>query len=158
MEARDVGYPPITVPESTGEAILFKGKAEWKTLMIEVLKNFPPDVLAFACHGHVTRQDYDRVLIPAVEEALKENEKLRLYYETAADFDGVDAAAVLEDVKVGVTHLRQWERFAVVTDIEWIRHAMQLFGFLIPGRTRVFSTEEISQAKAWIASHDESTG
>jgi len=125
--------------------------------MIEALKDFPPNVLAFACHGRVTRQDYDSVLIPAVEKALEENEKLRLYYETGADFDGVDAAAVLEDAKVGVTHLLRWERFAVVTDIEWIRHAMQLFSFLIPGKTRVFSSDETSQARTWIAADDESS-
>jgi len=39
--------------------------------MIEVLKDFPDNVAAFACHGHITKQDYATVLVPAVEQALK---------------------------------------------------------------------------------------
>jgi hypothetical protein len=119
--------------------------------MIESLEGFPPNVRAFVCHGHVTRQDYDNVLIPAVAKALQENDKVRLYYETAADFDGIDTGAVWEDAKVGMSHLLRWERFAIVTDVEWIRHTMQLFSFLIPGETRIFSTDEAAQAREWIA-------
>lgn len=118
--------------------------------MIEVLNHFPDHVLAFACHGHVTRRDYDSVLTPAVEKALEAHEKVRLYYETAPDFDGIDPSAIWEDTKVGLGHLNRWERFAVVTDVEWIRHAVHLFGFLIPGELRVFSTEEAAQAREWI--------
>jgi len=126
--------------------------------MIETLENFPPNVLAFACHGRVTRQDYESVLIPAIEQAVADNDKLRLYYETAADFDGVDAGAVLEDARVGIAHLLRWERFAVVTDVDWIRHTTQLFGFLIPAEARVFSTAEASKAKAWIVADEETQG
>jgi hypothetical protein len=119
--------------------------------MIEVLNDFPDYVLAFVCHGHVTRKDYDSVLTPAVEKALEGHDKVRLYYETAADFDGIDPSAVWEDTKVGMGHFNRWERFAVVTDVEWIRHAVQLFGFLMHGELRVFSPEEAAQAREWIA-------
>lgn len=119
--------------------------------MIELLDGFPPRVLAFVCHGEVTSQDYDTVLIPAVEKALQENDKIRLYYETAADFNGIDAGAVWKDAKVGMGHLLRWERFAVVTDVEWIRHTMKLFSFLIPGEMKIFSADETAKAREWIA-------
>lgn len=118
--------------------------------MIEALHGFPDNVLAFVCHGQVTRQDYDTVLIPAVAKALGENDKVRLYYETAADFAGIDAGAVWEDAKVGFSHMLRWERFAVVTDIDWIKHTMKLFSFLMPGEMKVFSTDEAAQAREWI--------
>ena len=38
--------------------------------MIELLKGFPDNVAAFALHGHVTKDDYDRVLIPDFENRL----------------------------------------------------------------------------------------
>ena len=44
--------------------------------MIEALKGFPTKVLAFACKGHVTKRDYETVLIPAVTEALKQEGKV----------------------------------------------------------------------------------
>ena len=31
--------------------------------MIELLKGFPDNVVALACHGHVSREDYDKVLV-----------------------------------------------------------------------------------------------
>jgi SpoIIAA-like len=118
--------------------------------MIEALEGFPTNVAAFACHGHVTRQDYDSVLVPAVEKALEQNEKVRLYYETAGDFDGIDPGAILEDTMIGLSHASRWEKLAVVTDVNWIRHAILLFRFLIPGELRVYPSDEAAAAKAWI--------
>jgi hypothetical protein len=118
--------------------------------MIEHLKTFPDNVLAFVCHGHVTKADYDTVLVPAVESALKRQDKVRLYYETAPDFAGINPGAMWEDFKVGVEHLTRWDRFAVVTDVEWIKQTIQFFSFLMPGSLKTFPTSEAAQARAWI--------
>jgi len=118
--------------------------------MIETLQGFPDKILAFACHGHVTRADYDTVLVPKVEQALKTHDKVRLYYQIGADFTGIDAGAVLEDVKVGVGHWLRWERIAVVTDVEWIKLTMKAFSFLMPGQMRMFAITEAAQARDWI--------
>ena len=119
--------------------------------MIEALEGFPGNVAAFACHGHVTRKDYDTVLVPVVEQALEEHEKVRIYYETAADFDGIDPGAVLEDTMIGLSHALRWEKLAVVTDIGWIRHSISLFRFLMPGELRIFPAAEAAAAREWIA-------
>ena len=119
--------------------------------MIEVLKGFPDNTLGFVCHGHVTKEDYEKVLVPAVEKALATHDKVRLYYETANDFAGIEPGAVWEDTKVGVGHYRRWERFAVVTDVDWIRHTMKFFSFLMPGEMQVFPSNQARQAKEWIA-------
>ena len=118
--------------------------------MIEHLSNFPDGVVAFLCRGQVTKADYNSVLVPAVVKALEKHEKLRLYYETAADFSGMDPGAMWEDFKVGMEHLTRWERVAVVTDVEWIKQAMRLFGFLVPAAMKSFPTSEAEQARAWI--------
>ncbi|MEZ4333170.1 MAG: STAS/SEC14 domain-containing protein [Myxococcota bacterium] len=123
--------------------------------MIERLEGFPDDVLAFSCHGHVTRDDYLATLVPAVERALTTHDCMRIYYEVASDFEGIDPGAVLEDVKVGVENLRRWERGAVVTDVPWIGHAVSLFGFLMPGELRVFPPARREEARAWIRQHDD---
>lgn len=51
-------------------------------------------------------------------------------------------------------HLSRWDRMAVVTDVEWIRLAMNAFRFLLPGRLRVFPVSEIDQARRWITGDD----
>ena len=118
--------------------------------MIKQLVDFPDDVLAFVCNGRVTKEDYDAVLVPAVMNGLKRQGKVRLYYETAADFAGIDPGAIWEDFKVGMEHLTRWERVAVVTDVEWIKQTMRFFRFLMPGTMKSFPTSEAAQARAWI--------
>jgi SpoIIAA-like len=118
--------------------------------MIELLPNFPDNVIALACKGHVTRRDYDTVLVPCVEKTLKGHKKVRLYYQIGSDFEGIDPGAVWEDFKVGVEHLLRWERIAVVTDVDWIKHTMRFFGFLMPGEFRIYPTTEASKARDWI--------
>lgn len=118
--------------------------------MIEQLNDFPENVLAFICRGRVTKADYDSVLVPAVMKALEGQKDVRLYYEIAADFAGFEVGAMWEDFKVGMAHLSRWERIAVVTDIEWIRHTVRLFSFLIPGTVRLYPLSEAGKARAWI--------
>ena len=48
-------------------------------------------------------------------------------------------------------NLRAWKRIALVTDIEWMRHMTDLFGWITPGETRTFSLSERDDAKAWVA-------
>lgn len=118
--------------------------------MIKALQGFPDSVAAFACHGHVTRADYETVLIPDIEKRLLDHEKVRIYYETAADFAGVEPGAIWEDTKLGFTHFLRWERFAVVTEVEWIKQTLKFVGFLMPGEMRAFPTADAELARAWI--------
>jgi hypothetical protein len=118
--------------------------------MIELLRDFPDNVVAVVCKGRVTKADYDTVLVPAVDEALKKHARLRLYYETASDFGGIDPGAVWEDFKTGMEHLTRWERIAVVTDVDWIKHTMHFFSFMMPGEMKTFPLAQAEQARKWI--------
>jgi hypothetical protein len=118
--------------------------------MIEALSGFPPTVLAFACKGHVTKQDYESVLVPAVERSLAQHKKVRLYYQIDPGFSGIEPGAMWDDFKVGMEHLFRWDRLAVVTDVEWIRYTFKTFSFVIPCVARVFRLEEAAEARAWI--------
>jgi hypothetical protein len=119
--------------------------------MIEVLKGFPENVVAVAAKGKVTRSDYENVLVPAVEKAFQRHEKLRFYYELGPEFQGLESGAAWEDFKVGISHFMRWERVAVVTNVDWIRHAAGAFAFLMPAKVRTFSIAQESEARAWIS-------
>jgi hypothetical protein len=118
--------------------------------MIEILKNFPDNVVAISCGGQVTKEDYEGVFVPAILKALEEHDKVRLFYETSANFTGYDPGAIWEDMKVGLEHPTRWERAAVVTDVDWIVQTVRLFSFLIPCPTKIFPPSEGSQARSWI--------
>lgn len=119
--------------------------------MIDVLPDFPSAVVAFAGRGRVTRADYRTVLEPVVEAALRQPRKIRVYYEVGPDFAGMDAGAVLEDLKIGIGHIARWERIAVVADNTWIRRTTRIVGAVVPADVRVFSTSERASAREWIS-------
>jgi nucleotide-binding universal stress UspA family protein len=118
--------------------------------MIEVLNGFPPAVMGFACKSHVTKEDYEHILTPAVGQALADYQKVRLYFRIDPDFAGVEPSALWEDVKLGMEYLFRWDRIAVVTDVEWIRQTFKAFSCVIPCAARVFRLDEVSLAKAWV--------
>jgi hypothetical protein len=121
-----------------------------REIVIELLAGFPDDVLGFAYKGHVTKADYETVVIPAVVKALEKRKNLRLYFAVQSDFSGIDAGALWEDLKVGTAHLARWERVAVVTDIHWIEQSMRFVNLLLPCPMKTFPTSEAAQARVWI--------
>src|SRR5919109_1908221 len=118
--------------------------------MIEQILDFPDNVLGFSANGTVTVSDYETVIIPAVEAMLSRHPKVRLFYHLGEDFSGFEMAALWEDTKIGLKHLASWDRIAVVTDVDWIRAAMKVFGFLLPGHIRIFHNSELGSARKWV--------
>ena len=54
-------------------------------------------------------------------------------------------------MKLGVPHLRGWKRIAVVTDIDWITHVTQMFGWMTPGEVKTFALSQRGDAMSWAA-------
>lgn len=110
--------------------------------------------MGFRLSGKVTRDEYHELLAP-VTAALERGERVRYLVATAPDFHGLELGALWEDVKaagtIGLKHHASWERFAVVTDKEWMRNAVAAFGWVSPGELSVFEPGELEAAKTWVA-------
>jgi hypothetical protein len=124
--------------------------------MIEVLPDFPDGVVGLRCADHVTRADYETILIPALAAAFRQHETLRAYCEIPS-LSGMSPGAMWDDVLVGLETLARWDRVAIVTDLEWIGMATTLFAFLIPSEVRVFPRAEAEKAREWIVAPDAPT-
>lgn len=118
--------------------------------MLELIPDLPDNVVGCSATGKVTADDYESVLIPAVETNLKDYDKIRLLYYLGPDFKGYSIGAMWDDAKVGLMHITAWEKIAVVSDVEWIRGATKFFGFAIPCQVKVFSNDQLPDAKEWI--------
>ena len=118
--------------------------------MIELMADLPGHVVGFTAIGKLTGEDYEQVVIPAVEEGLEQHSHLNLLYHLGPDFEGFDAGAVWNDAKVGLKHLTAWKRVAVVTDVDWIRGSARAFGFVMPCHVRVFENAGLGEARAWV--------
>ncbi len=119
--------------------------------MIERIEGLPDDVLALQARGEVTAEDYQSVLVPALEDLLRHHRRVRLLYVLGDGFDGYTGGAAWEDAKVGMRHLTAFERVAVVTDEGWVTTMVKAFGFAMPGEVRVFGTGELDEARTWIS-------
>jgi hypothetical protein len=118
--------------------------------MVEQIPDLPDNVVGFRAKGRVTADDYESVIIPAVEALFARQSKVRFLYHLGEDFSGFEAAAAWDDTKLGLKHLGGWERMALVSDVEWIRAAVRVFGLAIPGQVRVFHNRDLAEATRWI--------
>jgi hypothetical protein len=87
-----------------------------------VLSGLPDGVIGFETDGELHTEDHRDVLIPEVEKAGAAG-AMRLVV-VIAKWDGVSGGALWEDLKLGLHHVRNVKRLAMVTDIEWMGHAL----------------------------------
>jgi hypothetical protein len=119
--------------------------------MVEKIPDLPEYVLGFTAKGTVTANDYESVIIPAVEAMFSRQGRVRFLYHLGQDFSGIEAAAAWDDALLGLKRLRGWEKIAVISDADWIRWAVKIFGLAIPGQVRVFYNRDLDEAKRWIS-------
>src|SRR4051794_20366278 len=108
--------------------------------MVTVIPASAVGALAFVISGRLTRADYEEVLLPPIRETIARGDQIRVL-AVIDDFRGLEAGALLEDLKAAAK-LGSGQRalasyFAVVTDTDWIRRAIALFGWIVPGEIRV---------------------
>ena len=123
--------------------------------MVEQIQGLPAGVLGFRLTGKLGRDEYHDTLMRPIYAALERGEKLKLVIELPEEFEGLDLSALWEDVKaagsVGLKHRSAWQRMALVTDKDWVRQGVSVFGWISPGELRVFPAGELEQATAWAA-------
>src|SRR5215207_9670817 len=123
--------------------------------MIRMLGDMPPGILGLEAVDDIEREDYENVLVPAVEAAIVQHSKVRLVYVLGHEFDEYEGEAVWEDIKLGAGHPASFERMAIVTDASWAGPATKVFSVLWPGRARAFPLAELEAAKRWAANTDD---
>jgi hypothetical protein len=116
--------------------------------MIKQLDDMPDGVIGFEAHGEVTGDDYRDVMVPVVTAAM-ERGGVRLLY-VLAEHTTFTAGAAFADAKLGIAHLKGWERIAVVSDADWLENSIKAFGWMMPGEVKVFDDDEVEEAKAWL--------
>lgn len=128
--------------------------------MIALMLDMPDNVLGFTASGEVTRQDYEKIVYPAIDTRLKEQQKLRVLFRLGPDFQRYSLGAFWDDLKLGLSHLRSWEKIALVTDNRWIQRATWLLRLVparvkavanLASRVKIFGNDELGQAREWVA-------
>ena len=120
--------------------------------MIEPIDDMPPGTIGFRASGKLTREDYKEVLEPVLRDAAEAGE-IRMVF-ALSDFKGLEPAAWYQDIRtglgLGLGHHSAWKRSAIVTDVEWVGKAFELFAWVTPGEVMVWGLDQLEQAKSWV--------
>jgi SpoIIAA-like len=116
--------------------------------MIVQMSGLPDGVVGFEACGKLAAEDYRDVVLPVIEKAAAAGDVRCVI--VIRDFDGLTGGALWQDLKMGVEYLHGWKKIALVTDIGWMSHAADLFGWMTPGETKTYSLDRRDEAIAWV--------
>ncbi|MEH3139907.1 MAG: STAS/SEC14 domain-containing protein [Mycobacterium kyogaense] len=121
--------------------------------MIEMLSDLPPGVAGFRVAGRLDGADL-RAFQPSIEQLLATGE-IRLVEVVADDYEGFGPGGLSEDLRLGLDvlmhHHGAFRRIAVVTDKDWVVHALHAFAWLVPGEVALFPLADLDAAVGWAA-------
>ncbi|MBL0162887.1 MAG: STAS/SEC14 domain-containing protein [Xanthomonadales bacterium] len=120
--------------------------------MIEIVPDLPSNIFGAKAVGKITSSDYETVLVPAVEKAIRIHGSVRFLFLLGPEFDGYSPGAMWHDMKLGFAHLKAWKKLAVVTDHEWLAGATRVFAFAMPCPVQVFANSAFTEAVKWVSS------
>ncbi|VEG55116.1 Protein of uncharacterised function (DUF3478) [Mycolicibacterium aurum] len=121
--------------------------------MIQVLDDMPVGVTGLRVSGRVSGDDLRE--FRSAMSTLLAGDEIRLVEVVSDDYEGFGPGGLLEDLKLGFGTLMQhhaaFRRIAVVSDKEWIAHALHAVGWMVPGELRLFPLSDLADAKSWAA-------
>lgn len=116
--------------------------------MLTILDRGPGRVLGFRLKGKLTEEALERATA-LMEARIEEHGKIRVLFHLV-DMGGIEPGALVEDLKFGIKHLRDFERYAAVGDQSWLGPWMKGVGFLVPGEGRVYRSDDLEEAWGWL--------
>ena len=122
--------------------------------MIEALHELPPGVTGVRVSGQVSGEEM-REFRPTWEKLVDTGE-VRFVEVIDDDYTGFGPGGLIEDWKLSwgslLSHHSALKRIAVVTDKEWMIHAIHALAWMVPGEIKVFALDDLDAAKQWAAS------
>jgi len=117
--------------------------------MIEVMES-KGNLLWLRATGKLTHRDYLEVLIPRLEEVIREHGQSRLLFHLDPEFQGWELGALWDDFKFDLKHRDDFEKLAVVGASRWADAAMKIFARFMTGEVRTLLPEQLAEAWEWI--------
>jgi len=116
--------------------------------MFESIAGLPDNAVGLSATGKVTGENYQRTLILLATEMIRAHGKVRLVLYFGPEFAGYSASAIWEDAKFGLAHLADFSKVALLSDVPWLRHAVQLFAPFMRCPIHLFAAGALDAAKS----------
>lgn len=124
---------------------------EDEAAMFTRIENLPAGAIGFEAVGRITRADRHAVLEPTIESALRHGRQVRLLYVAGSRFAGYEHDTLLDDAIFGTRHFSDFEKIAFLAEDGPHARAVGALEGLMPAELRLFPTDAVDAAKAWLA-------
>jgi hypothetical protein len=120
--------------------------------MLSIIPDLPLHVVGVKATGEVTTQDFNAVVMPAVDSLASSADKINYLLYLDTDLGNFTAGAWAKDAILGLKHLFKWNKVAVVSDNRAVEKFTDIFSYAVPGEYRGFPTAEYEEAVKWVSS------
>ncbi len=105
-------------------------------------------VLSINVSGKLIKTDYANIQ-PEFERLVDQYGKLRVLLDMH-DFDGWEAGAAWEDLKLGLAHFSDIERLAMIGEMKWQQGVATFCKPFTKATVRYFDHEDAGEARKWL--------
>ena len=118
--------------------------------MLRYIKDLPEHVIGIHAVGEVSKEDYEKVLIPRLDELVARQGEINYLLILETDIGNFTAGAWWDDFKLGLKHFKQWNKIAIVTDQKVVEWLSDVFTAFIPGKSKGFPMAQLDAAIKWV--------
>ncbi len=120
--------------------------------MITHLTDYPSNVVAFRATGEVTKEDYDKIVIPAIDALVTKQDSINFLLIVDTAMKNFTIGALLKDLGVGLKHFTKWHKMAIVSEEAGVIKFTDYFSYIAPGEAKGFDHSQLEEAKQWVSS------
>ena len=120
-------------------------------VMLQFINDLPDNVVGIHAIGEVTKDDFETVLIPKLDDLAKRQGEIHYILVLETEVQNFTLGAWWDDLKVGLKHFTKWKKIAIVTDqkaVEWF--TSNVFKFIAPGQSKGFPLGQLDEAVKWV--------
>ncbi|MBX0335189.1 STAS/SEC14 domain-containing protein [Pontibacter sp. HSC-14F20] len=121
--------------------------------MLQLLEESRDELVAFRLAGSIDRHDYE-VMLPILEEKIKQYGKIRVYAELQ-DAEEISLQALWEDLKFDFRHAGDFMKVALVGNRRWLDWLTVMASPFTTAKIKHFEVMEREQALEWVRRNDE---
>ncbi|MES2266068.1 MAG: STAS/SEC14 domain-containing protein [Bacteroidota bacterium] len=125
--------------------------------MLQLINDLEPHVVGIHAVGEVTKQDVEKVLLPRIDELAARQGEINYLLVLETDVENWTAGAWWGDIKLGLKNFTKWNKIAVVSDQKGVQWFTDAFSYMVPGKSKGYSLNQLDEAINWVTAKEEET-
>lgn len=113
-------------------------------------------MVGFRATGKITQEDFDKVVMPAVNDLVARTNELNYLMVIDTDLRNFTIGAWWKDALMGLKNITKWRRAAIVSGSEGIRQFTDIFSVVVPGEFKGFEPYDLESAIYWVSEKSKS--